>query len=339
MTSAVTPGPISLKPDEPSDLPGQDKPDYLDRLADLSCRIKPLSAAALGIGVACLAIATAFRFAGGWSDADLRYAIFLPAIVATGLLAGVPAAIGVMIASIFILVWAFMPPYFVFKFLTAPELTTVLWSLFAALCMVLLAHSCRTVLKRLRAHQLANDTLVSELAHRGRNIFTVIEVILQKTLATDPEQADALLGRLRAIRYANELLIGRRDQPINILTLLLQEFAPYGEGYLEAIGPKVDVEPEAARHLVLLFHELVTNAAKHGALSSPLGRVTVEWTWKGEDLLLTWTERGGPHVMPPLRQGFGSQLIRACAKTLSGTVQPIFAAQGFTCSMAFRLGK
>lgn len=339
MTGLVDPRRFSFKTDRSPELPQLEKPDYLDRLASLSDRIKPLSAAALGVGVTCLGIATALRFAVGWSESDLRYAIFLPAILATGLFAGAPAAIGVMIASLVTVAWAFMPPYFAFKSLSSPELGTVFWSLFSGLCVILFAQGCRTVLKRLRAHQLTNDILVRELAHRGRNIFTVIEVVLQKTLSSDREQADALLGRLRAVRYANELLIGRRDLPINVMTLLLQEFAPYGEGQLRAHGPKIDVEPEAARHLVLLFHELVTNAAKYGALLSPTGLVTVEWKWKDQDLILNWKESGGPKVVPPLKEGFGSQLIAACARALSGTVQSQFAPEGITCSIKFPFGK
>ena len=172
----------------------------------LLSRAKPLSAAALGVGVTCLGIATALRFAGGWSKSDLRYAIFLPAILATGLLAGAPAAISVMIASLVTVAWAFMPPYFAFKSLSSPELATVFWIFFSGLCVILFAQGCRTVLKRLRAHQLTNDILVRELAHRGRNIFAVIEVVLQKTLSSDREQADALLGRPKPLVFQCRLL-------------------------------------------------------------------------------------------------------------------------------------
>lgn len=338
MTGVIDPRRFSFKLDGSSELPLTGKPDYLDRLANLSARIEPFSAAALGVGIACLAAATTIRFAVGWSQ-DLRYAIFLPAILATGLLAGVPVAIGVTVASVLIVAWAFMPPYFAAKSLTSPEMTTVFWSAFSGVCTILFAEGCRKVLKRLRAHQAANDIMVRELAHRGRNTFAVIEVILQKTLADDREHADVLLGRLRAIRYANELLIGKPDQSINIMTLLLQEFAPYGEAQLKAEGPKIDLEPEAARHLVLLFHELVTNAAKHGALSLPTGLVSVEWKFKEQDLILNWKESAGPTVVPPLKQGFGSELIAACARSLSGNVQTQFAPAGFTCSITFPLSK
>jgi two-component sensor histidine kinase len=337
MTGVIDPRRLSLKSEFGTELPRPEKRDYLDWLADLSQRIKPLSAQAIGIGIVCLAGAIALRVAIGWSQSDLRYAIFLPAILAADLLAGFPVAFGVMLASIVFVIWAYMPPYFALKWPTSPEQATAFWSLFAGLCTLLFAQGCRTVLQRMRAHQVTNDILLRELAHRGRNIFAVVEVILQKTLAGDREQADALIGRLRAIRFANELLISRRDEPINIMTLLLQEFAPYGEGQLIADGPRVDIEPEAARHLVLLFHELVTNAAKYGALSSPTGRVMVDWMWKDQDLVLNWKESGGPIVAPPLRRGFGSELITACAKTLSGTVKSSFPPDGFACLMAFPL--
>ncbi len=312
------------------------KPDYLDRLAAFSERIPSLSPAAFGIGLASFGLATAVRFAAGWSFSDLRYVTYLPAILATGLLAGVPAAVAVMAASILIVAWAFIPPYFAFKALDYTESMTVLWNVFASLCTIFFAYGCRLVLHRLRAREASNRVLVQELAHRGRNIFAVIEVILQKTLADDPERATSLLGRLRAIRYANELLIAAAAQPIDLRTLLLQEFAPYGERQVDARGPQVEVEPEAARHLVLLFHELVTNAAKYGALSSPAGRIVVRWRQNGSGLILTWREVGGPSVRTPASHSFGTQLINVCTRALSGTFDPQFLPEGFSCSVTFK---
>lgn len=311
------------------------KADYLDRLAAFSERIPSLSPAAFGIALASLIVATAVRFVAGWSFSDLRYVTYLPAILATGLLAGVPAAIAVMIGSILIVAWAFIPPYFAFKWLDYTESATVIWSIFASLCTIFFAQGCRLVLIRLRAREASNRIMVQELAHRGRNIFAVIEVILQKTLRDYPEHAAALLGRLRAIRYANELLIAAADQPIDLRTMLLQEFAPYGERQVDARGPQIEVEPEAARHLVLLFHELVTNAAKYGALSSPSGRILVRWHHHGSGLILTWKEVGGPRVQAPTAHGFGSQLINVCTRALSGTFDPQFLPEGFACSITF----
>src|SRR6185437_4825065 len=76
--------------------PPEARADYVERLAAFSERIRPLSPAAFGIGLTSLVLATAIRFVAGWSFGDLRFATYVPAILATGLLAGVPAAVAVM---------------------------------------------------------------------------------------------------------------------------------------------------------------------------------------------------------------------------------------------------
>ena len=81
-------------------------------------------------------------------------------------------------------------------------------------------------------------------------------------------------------------------------------------------GPAFDIEPDKARHLILLFHELATNAAKYGSLSCPNGQVFVDWQGEddGTNILSTWKEHGGPVVSPPNKRGFGNQLIDTCVK-------------------------
>jgi len=315
------------------------KTDALDWLACISERIRPYSAAALTIAVASVIVATLLRFVGGWASSDLRFAIYLPAILATGLLAGVPAALGVAVASILIIAWAFIPPYFEFKWLSQNEQLNILFNAVPYLITVYFAYLCRVVLQRLRRGELNNQILVKELQHRGRNIFSVIDVIVQKTLAHDPQSAETISGRLRSIRYANELLTGKA-RAVTIKDLLLEEFAAYGENRLQLRGPDFDIEPDTARHLALLFHELATNAAKYGALSRPHGTILVEWHWNGIKLYLTWKESGGPKITAlPSKQGFGSRLIDVSVKSLSGIIQPDFDPDGFSCSMNLRLGR
>ena len=117
---------------------------------------------------------------------------------------------------------------------------------------------------------------------------------------------------------------------------MLQAFSPYGEDRLEAFGPEIFVQPEAARHLILLIHELVTNAAKYGSLSRLSGRVLIEWQEEEETIILNWKESGGPKIDLPKRAGFGSHLAAACAKAVSGTMQQDFAPDGFRCSIRFK---
>lgn len=139
--------------------------------------------------------------------------------------------------------------------------------------------------------------------------------------------------------HANELLTAPRPQLLTLKQLLLEAFAPYGEDRLSAFGPEISIGPDPARHLILLIHELVTNAVKYGSLSRLSGRVFVDWRDDGETIILYWKESGGPRTDYPQREGFGSQLIAACIKSLSGTMQQNFAPDGFVCSISFKTSR
>jgi two-component sensor histidine kinase len=78
----------------------------------------------------------------------------------------------------------------------------------------------------------------------------------------------------------------------------------------------------AAQPVAMLLHELATNAAKHGALSAPEGRISLAWSREAEALRLVWRERGGPALAgPPSRSGFGSRLLVSLAeRQLGGSV-------------------
>jgi two-component sensor histidine kinase len=333
---AVAPLPATLKKlSSAVDL--KRKADLLDKLAGLSERIQPYSVAAFGVAAASVFVATLLRFGGGWASSDLRFAIYLPAILATGLLAGIPAAIGAAVASIIIIFWAFMPPYFAFKWPGEAEQINIVLNATPYFITVFFAYCCRVVLQRMRRSELNNRLLAKELEHRGRNVFSVFESIVQKTLAHDLESARKLSGRLRSIQYANDLLTGE-TQSATVKELLVKEFEVFGENRLQASGPDFYIAPENTRHLILLLHELATNAAKHGSLSAPDGQVFVDWQWDGKTLALNWKERGGPKVTIPKRQGFGSQLIAICVKALSGGMRPDFMPDGYACSLTLRLG-
>jgi len=314
--------------------------DILDRLARVTGRIPPYSVDAVAIALASVSIATLVRFGGGWAPTDLHFAIYLPAILATGLLAGTPAAIGAALASLLIIFWAFMPPYFQFKWLTPTQQVNVFINAVPYFITVYFAYCCRLVLQRLHRRERTNEILAGELRHRARNLFSVIQAIVQRTLAETPDRAEKLTGRLRSILYANELLVSGKSDPITVRDLLLQEFAPYGENRLQMRGLDLEIEPENARHLLLLFHELVTNAAKYGSLSHVDGNVIVEWRWNNSRrLAMTWTEIGGPTVAPPSSDGFGSQLMRLCVKSLHGTMQAQYLPEGFACGISVRIDR
>jgi two-component sensor histidine kinase len=88
--------------------------------------------------------------------------------------------------------------------------------------------------------------------------------------------------------------------------------------------------------LALAFHELVTNAAKYGALSNPDGRVHISWQKVDGVVRLEWTEEGGPVITPPTKQGFGSKIVAQSLRSLSGSITPTFAPEGLRCLITFR---
>src|SRR4029077_11188975 len=93
------------------------------------------------------------------------------------------------------------------------------------------------------------------------------------------------------------------------------ELEPFSNRSKES-GPNVILGPQQAQNFALAIHELATNAAKHGALSSAIGEVRVSWKLASNDearvLNFEWQEAGGPPVVAePTRQGFGTALIKA----------------------------
>ncbi|MBB3018429.1 PAS domain S-box-containing protein [Microvirga lupini] len=162
---------------------------------------------------------------------------------------------------------------------------------------------------------------LNELNHRVKNTLATVQSIASQTLRTTetPGQfREAFEGRLLALSKTHNLLTRQSWREAELRDVAEQELAPYrktGDERVLLNGPDVKLPARYAINLGLVLHELVTNAAKYGALSTNAGHLEVTWSViEGEDrptqLRIHWTESGGPPVAPPKRQGFGSRLIR-----------------------------
>jgi len=188
--------------------------------------------------------------------------------------------------------------------------------------------------------------LAKEVAHRLRNTMAVVNSIVMLTARTAPSVAafkEALLGRFAAISRTNDSLIRGTWTEASVRLLLETELAPYrdGEGKITLTGPDLSIDGQLAVALALVLHELATNAAKYGALSTSAGLLRVDWrvspgTTSGLELI--WEERGGPPVRPPTRRGFGSQLITHSLGPHGGEATTTYAPQGFSCTISLPLG-
>lgn len=158
--------------------------------------------------------------------------------------------------------------------------------------------------------------LVAELNHRVKNVLAVVRSLVGRSVegATSLEAFRAdLQQRISALSLAHDQLTLSHWTGAPLHTLIESEAQAWLAGNEERLtlsGPPVMIAARAYQTLALVLHEMMTNAAKHGALSVPRGRLITEWRVGLEgDLALTWTERGGPAVSPPRRRGFGSVVI------------------------------
>ena len=184
------------------------------------------------------------------------------------------------------------------------------------------------------------DTLTRELNHRVKNtlanVLSIVSLTRRRANSLD-EFAEGLDGRIRALSATHDLLTQSDWGTTPIRAVIEAELAPYAraEGSLELAGPTVELAPNDALSLGLAIHELATNAAKYGALSTGEGRVRVTWALDRDDLAsVRWVESGGPAVASRRPRGFGTDLIeKIVAHELRHPVDLKFATEGVTCTL------
>ncbi len=173
-------------------------------------------------------------------------------------------------------------------------------------------------------HRIRND----ELNHRVKNILALVKSIASQTgthTASVAEYSASLAGRLRALSYAHDHSLAL-DSRGDLLALLDAEASLYRDGLSQervlVNGPRVGFTEAGFGAFALVIHEMMTNAAKYGALSTPDGQLSIDWLLNADgDCEIEWSESGGPTVAVPTRKGFGSTLIGSTVTyDLGGTV-------------------
>jgi len=164
-----------------------------------------------------------------------------------------------------------------------------------------------------------NAFLVRELTHRSKNLLMVVQAIATET-ARGASGADdfgrRFASRLRALAKLQDLAVSGATGEVSLEALARSQLEPFIEssgGRLRMDGPAVKLTTEGANSLAMVLHELATNAAKYGALSSETGHIELRWSIGGvaadPRFRMTWRECGGPAVVPPQRRGFGGKLL------------------------------
>ncbi len=198
------------------------------------------------------------------------------------------------------------------------------------------------ITERKRAEEY-HALLAREVDHRAKNALAIVQSIVRLTRAKSiADYTKAVEGRIAALSHAHTLLSDSKWQGAELKSLVQEELAPYQDtnaNQFSISGSNVMLESGQAQSLALIMHELATNAAKYGALSSKNGRLAVIWERVGNGIHFTWTETGGPKAARPKREGFGVKVITAAVEgQLRGKVSFDWLELGLRCSCFIPLG-
>jgi PAS domain S-box-containing protein len=209
----------------------------------------------------------------------------------------------------------------------------------------------RDITERRRAQE-QQHLLLKEMDHRVKNLFALAGAVVTlsaRSAGTPKALAEAVRERLAALARAHEVTLpgpteGREkcDRTTTLSALVRTIVLPYvaeEDARVTINGPDVSISGNAVMNVALLLHEIATNAAKYGALSSQGGRVDVSWLVSNDELLLTWREHDGPALNgQPEHEGFGSLLARLTVTgQLAGKITHDWNREGLTVNLSARL--
>ena len=191
--------------------------------------------------------------------------------------------------------------------------------------------------------------LMAELDHRVKNVLARVAAVVtltRKGSYSMDEFVRTLDGRIQSMAAAHSLLSQSRWQGVGLADLVRSQLAPYAtDANMTISGTDIMLTAAATQAVAMVLHELVTNAAKYGALSTPGGRVSVSWDRRPngdatENLMIVWRELGSPPIAAEIQPGYGTSLIRELIPhELGGTVDLVLASDGARCSIEIPLGR
>ena len=286
----------------------------------------------------CVAIAALIRWAiGSFFEGVVPFATFFPAALFAALVGGVgPGTFAAVLGGI-IGWWAFLAPPMAFLPLTSGARISLIAYLITSLIIVWAADHYRKLTKRLEDEEKFRQLAVEELAHRLKNKVATIQSIVSLRLREDPQARDEILKCFDLLKATDDLIIAAQGKGARLNDIVSAELRPYHAARISIRGPEIVLPPKLALTMALLFHELATNAAKYGALSRSVGKISVRWSYSDPWLQLEWRESEGPPVAIPSHRGFGTRLFLRALAQFGGKIDATFASSGLICELTVPL--
>ena len=278
-----------------------------------------------------VAVPTGLRWFIDQGSAGVPFITYFPAVVLAALLLGWRWAAMVALASGILANRLFSDG----PLLDISTLDVLLIGLFAlsGAALIWIGEMARRLVRQLEAAKAREELLNAELMHRVKNMLATVNAmaVLTARHSGPGEFAQAFSGRMRALDRATDLLATGRNLHCEAQRLVEGAIEPFRtDGNFAISGPHCELPRDACVPLSLALHELCTNAAKHGALTVPEGRVVLTWECgEGGLLTLDWREEGGPPVPEVRRTGMGTQLLRRQRGLTS--VEADFRRDGLRC--------
>jgi PAS domain S-box-containing protein len=195
------------------------------------------------------------------------------------------------------------------------------------------------ITERKQAEERQN-LLAREVDHRAKNALALAQSIVRLTRGENVKAyVQSVEGRISALARVHTILSLSSWQGAKIGKLVDEELAAYAIGdQITWSGSEVQLQPATAQTLALALHELVTNSAKYGALSTLSGRLNLNWQVDDELLTLAWQETGGPRVQEPTSRGFGTRSVIASIESqLGGRAEFNWLPEGLICRLSVPL--
>lgn len=271
-------------------------------------------AQSLGWSAVAVGVPTFMRWAIDYVGTSSPFVTYYPAIALAGLFLGWRWGAAVAVVSTAVANTMFSARS-LWDVLTGPNWPVLV--LFGLSCgvLVLTGEMVRRLLRELETAHAREELLNQELMHRVKNMLATVNAMAIMTARhSEPKEfLAAFSGRMRALDRATELLGTGQAAQCQVRELVAQAIEPFRtDGNFELDGADCRLPRDSCVPLSLALHELCTNAAKHGALTLPQGKVSLGWICEADRrLVLHWRERGGPPVPEKRGTGMGTQLLRA----------------------------
>jgi PAS domain S-box-containing protein len=196
-----------------------------------------------------------------------------------------------------------------------------------------------TRFRKIQALEESEHRLMMEVDHRSKNVLAIVDSIVRLSDTSDPRSyAASIQQRVHALASMHSLFSERGWKNIPLADVISQQVKPYGGNRVTVIGPRVMLSAVVLQPIGLIFHELVTNAARHGALAETGGSVSVDWARTDNRLDIIWKE---DRILPTdgaVKRGFGTVMVDAMVeRQLNGRIERRWAQDHLTVALSLNL--